>query len=191
MALVRREPAPLQTELNRLFYSLFDTPTHPARGRGASPLHRWIPAVDLVENDDHYTLRADLPGLSQDDVNVELDGNVLTVSGERKSEREERRQGYYRLERASGSFSRSLRVPDGVDANAITANFENGVLEVKVPKPEHAKPQKVAITVADGAAKTIEGSGSTAEGSEGTTEGSEGTTEGSEGITETPAADAS
>lgn len=156
MALIRWEPAPFQTELNRLFNSLFDTPTHPGRG-AAAPVRRWIPAVDLVENDDTYVLRADLPGLSQEDVNVELDNNVLTVSGERKSEHEERKQGYYRIERSSGSFSRSLRLPDGVDAGAIKASFDNGVLEVQIPKPAQPKPQKVAITVggADAAATPV------------------------------------
>jgi HSP20 family protein len=111
----------------------------------ATPARRWTPAVDLVEEDEQYVLRADLPGLSPDDVKIEVEDRVLTVSGERGSEKEERRDGYYRLERSSGSFSRSVRLPEGVDAEKIEAGFEHGVLEVKIPKPEQSKPRRVEI----------------------------------------------
>ena len=116
---------------------------------------------DLIESDTHYILRADLPGLSEDDVNIELDGNVLSVSGERKSEHEHRGQGYYRVERSYGSFRRSLRLPEGVDAGAIKATFDKGVLEITVPKPEAAKPHKVQITVSADESQAIEGGEST------------------------------
>ena len=158
MALIRWEPvgglSTIQSEMNRLFNTFFDTPTH---SNGITTLRRWVPAMDLVVTDEDYVLRADLPGLSEEDVNIELDENVLTISGERKSEREERKEGYYRVERASGSFSRSLTLPEGVDAEAIRASFENGVLEVHVPKPEQRKPRKVAISVGGAEPKTIEG----------------------------------
>jgi HSP20 family protein len=154
MALVRWEPArelnSLQQEMNRLFSSFFDTPT---AGNGGA--RRWIPAMDLVETADEYVLTADLPGLSQEDINLEFEDNVLTVSGERRSEQSERKEGYFRLERASGSFSRSLTLPEGVDAEAVKATFDKGVLEVRIPKPEQRKPKKVAIQVGD-APKTIE-----------------------------------
>lgn len=157
MALVRWEPAreltSLQQEMNRLFSSFFDTPT---AGNGGTYARRWIPAMDLVETDEEYVLTADLPGLSQEDINLEFEDNVLTLSGERKAEHSERKEGYYRLERASGSFSRSLTLPEGVDAEAVKATFEKGVLEVRIPKPEQRKPKKVAIKVGD-APKTIEG----------------------------------
>jgi HSP20 family protein len=159
MALVRWEPArelnSLQQEMNRLFSTFFDTPT---AGNG-SPTRRWIPAMDLVEPDDHYVLTADLPGLSQDDIDLEFEGDVLTLSGERRSEHAERNEGYYRLERATGSFSRSLTLPEGVDPDAVEATFDKGVLTVRVPKPEQRKPKKVAIQVGD-APKTIEGDAS-------------------------------
>ena len=158
MALIRWEPArelnSLQSEMNRLFNTFFDTPTG-GPGNGG---RRWLPAMDLVETDDHFVLRADLPGLSEDDVDIELEDNVLTVSGERKAEHESRSEGYYRVERASGSFRRSLSLPEGVDPDGIEANFDKGVLEVRVPKPEQRKPRKVAITVGGGEPKTIEGS---------------------------------
>src|SRR5690242_11569758 len=99
MALMRWEPArelqSIQQEMNRLFGSFFDSPT--SGGNGGS-YRRWIPAMDLVEEGDHYLLRADLPGLSEDDVKVELEDNVLTISGQRESEQEARKEGYYRIE---------------------------------------------------------------------------------------------
>jgi HSP20 family protein len=147
MALIRWEPVAelttIQNEMNRLFNTLFDQPGQAPRGNGVP--RRWVPAMDLVETDDHYVLRADLPGLSEDDVNIELESNVLTVSGERKIEHEQHVEGYYRVERAFGAFSRSLTLPEGVDAEAIQASFDRGVLEVRIPKPEERKPRKVAI----------------------------------------------
>jgi HSP20 family protein len=156
MALVRWEPVritSLQSEMNRLFNTFFDTPT---TGNG-STTRRWIPAMDLVETEDDFVLKADLPGLKEEDVNIEVEENVLTVSGERKSEHEDKREGYVRVERSYGSFRRSLTLPKGVDAEAVTANFDNGVLEVHIPKPEERKPRRVAIQVGERPA-AIEGS---------------------------------
>jgi HSP20 family protein len=162
MALIRWEPVrelqTVQNEMDRLFNTFFDSPT--PGGNGGTTLRRWIPAMDVVETDDTYVLRADLPGLSKGDVNVELDDRVLTISGERKAEHEQRREGYYRVERASGSFTRALRLPEGVDADGIQASFDNGVLEVRISKPEQHKPRKVQITVG-GDARAIEGAEST------------------------------
>jgi HSP20 family protein len=158
MALVRWEPmrelSSLQSEMNRLFTSFFDEPAAQGGNGGA---RRWVPAMDLVEEDDHFVLRADLPGLSEDDVKIEVVDNVLTVSGERKSEHEVKRGGFYRLERAAGSFTRTLTLPEGIDAGAVTASFDKGVLEVRVPKPEERKPHRVEIAVGVGAEpQTIE-----------------------------------
>ncbi len=114
--------------------------------------------MDLVETDDDLVLRADLPGLSEGDVNIEVEDNVLTISGQRKAEHEERKEGYYRVERAYGSFSRSLTLPEGVDPERVRANFDRGVLEVRIPKPEQRKPRKVTISAGGETAKTIEGS---------------------------------
>jgi HSP20 family protein len=163
MALIRWEPArelqSIQQEMNRLFGSFFDGPVTTAGANGAIT-RRWIPAMDLVEGDGEFVLRADLPGVGEDDVKVELEDNVLTISGERRSSHEERKEGYYRVERASGTFSRSLTLPEGVEADSVEATFENGVLEVRIPKPEEHKPQRVAISVGKKDA-VIEGAGST------------------------------
>ena len=152
MALIRWEPArelgTIQTEVNRLFNSFFDTPTGAART--AAPSRRWIPAIDVVETESDFVLRADLPGVSESEVSIEVDENVLSISGERKSEHAERTAGYYRVERSSGAFRRSLTLPEGVDAEAIGATFANGVLTVTVPKPEIRQPRKVQISVGAG-----------------------------------------
>lgn len=158
MALIRWEPArelhTMQNEMNRLFNTFFDSST-PRSGTGRAITRRWIPAMDVVETDDHFVLRADLPGLAENDVKIEVENKVLTISGERKSEHEQSSKGYYRVERSFGSFSRSLTLPDGVDADAIQASFDSGVLEVQIPKPEQHKPRKVQISLG-GEAKTIE-----------------------------------
>jgi HSP20 family protein len=143
MAIVRWEPlrelTTLQNEMNRLFNTAFDTPA----GNGGA--RRWMPAMDLVETGDHFVLRADLPGMSEEDVSIEIEERVLTISGERKSQHETTKEGYHRVERAFGKFARSLTLPEGVDAEAVTANFDKGVLEISIPKPEEKKPRKISI----------------------------------------------
>jgi HSP20 family protein len=150
MALVRwdssRELDTLQGEVNRLFSSFFDSPTS-SGGNGNATRRRWVPAMDLVETKDAFVLKADLPGLGESDLGIEVENNVLTVSGDRKAEHEEQHEGYYRLERATGAFSRSLSLPEGIDVEAVQAVFEKGVLTVRIPKPVQAKPSKVRIGV--------------------------------------------
>ena len=154
MTIVRWEPlrelGTLQTEMNRLFNTVFDSP-----GGNGGTLRRWMPAMDLLETGDHFVLRADLPGMGEEDVSIELEDSTLTISGERRTEHEDTQEGYYRVERASGSFQRSLTLPKGVDPEAVTAGFDRGVLEVRIPKPEARKPRKIAIGGASD--RTIEG----------------------------------
>ncbi len=160
MALVRWDPVreidSLQGEMNRLFSTFFDTPTRAGNGGAGAATRRWIPAMDLVETGEHFVLRADLPGVTEGDVSIEVENNVLTVSGERKTETEEQHEGYYRLERSMGAFSRSLTLPEGIDAEAVTATFEHGVLEVRIPKPVQAQPRKVQIGVGGASPTTID-----------------------------------
>ena len=143
MALIRWEPVSLQGDLNRLFNTYFDSAT-----QGGRSSRRWTPALDVVETETEYVLRADLPGVDEKDVKIELENRVLTVSGERKAEHEERKEGYYRVERSSGSFARRLTLPAGVDAAAVTATFDKGVLEIRIPRPALAQPHRVEITAA-------------------------------------------
>jgi HSP20 family protein len=144
-------PEPFSTEFNRLFNSLWDTP---------ATSQRWVPEMDLVESDDHYLLKADLPGMKQEDVSIEFNDGTLTISGERKAEYERKEKGFFRLERSFGKFSRSLTLPEGVDPEKIEAAFHEGVLDVRIPKPEQRKPRRIEVAWhGNGAAKpaTIEG----------------------------------
>lgn len=160
MTVVRWEPlrelSSLQNEMNRLFNGAFEAPP----GNAGSGMRRWMPPMDLLETEAHFVLRADLPGVSQSDVQIEVEDSTLTVSGERRAEQEERKEGYHRVERGFGAFSRSLTLPKGVDADAVTAEFDSGVLEIRIPKPEERKPRRVAIG-ASGEQDAIEGTEST------------------------------
>src|ERR1051325_915181 len=154
MALLMK-PEPFSSEINRLFDPLFEPANLNARPQ------RWAPAMGLVEADDHFVLKADLPGLTEDDVAIEVQDNVLTISGERKAEHERKEKGFYRLERSFGRFSRSLTLPEGVNADAISANFDKGVLAVSIPKPEERKPRRISIGAnGNGKPETLEGSAS-------------------------------
>jgi HSP20 family protein len=146
MALLMK-PEPFSAEFNRLFDTLFQPVNTNSQ--------RWAPPMDLVEAEDHFLLKADLPGLGDEDVTIEVQDGTLTISGERKSEHETREKGWYRLERSFGRFSRSLTLPEGVDADKIEASFDKGVLEVRIPKPEERKPRRIEIGANGG--KTLEG----------------------------------
>jgi HSP20 family protein len=145
MAIVRWDPTreldTLQGDMNRLFDSFFGR-----REMGpANAVRRWVPPMDLVETEDQLVLRTDLPGLERDDIEIEVKDNVLTISGERKAEHERKGEGFHRIERSFGRFSRSLGLPRGIDAKSMTAGFENGVLEVRMPKPEERKATRIEI----------------------------------------------
>jgi HSP20 family protein len=106
--------------------------SRPQRG-----LRHWSPQVEVRQNGNQLTVCADLPGLSAKDIDIEVEDGILTISGERHQSSEDKKEGYYRSERSYGSFSRSIALPDGVDESQIRAKFDNGVLEVTVPVPEH------------------------------------------------------
>jgi HSP20 family protein len=146
--LVRWDPAvevdSLQSEVNRLFDSFFSG-SGSGRGNGGG-VRRWVPPIDLAETEEELVLTADLPGLDEDDVAIEIKDRVLTISGERRDRREEQGKGWHRIERSAGRFARSLALPEGVDAERVGAHFDRGVLEVRIPKPEARKPHRVEIT---------------------------------------------
>src|SRR5687767_4789191 len=149
MALLMK-PEPFTGDLHRLVNTLFEE---------SATSQRWVPPMDLVEADDHFVLKADLPGLAEGDVAIEVRDNALTISGERKAEHEKRERGWYRVERSFGSFSRSLSLPEGVDPDGIAATFDRGVLSVTIPKPEQRKPRKIQIGATDPAAKEMAAGG--------------------------------
>lgn len=144
MALVRFEPfrelAALQNEMGR-WMSTLGGATTPGNGQSSN----WLPAVDVWETDNEVVLSFDLPGIPEDKITVELDDNVLTVSGERERTQEHTSERFYRFERRFGTFSRSVTLPAGVTESDITANYKDGVLEVRVPKPEEQKPKRIRV----------------------------------------------
>ena len=107
--------------------------------------YAWMPAVDMVDEKDEIVIKADLPGLDQKDIEVTVQDGTLTIRGERKEEKEEKKEGYYYAERSHGSFLRSLALPTGVDADKVKATFTKGVLEVHLPKAREAKGKTVEI----------------------------------------------
>jgi HSP20 family protein len=123
----------------------------PGPGNGQSSA--WLPAVDVWETEGELVLSFDLPGISEDKIAVELDNNVLTVSGERERTDEHSTERFYRFERRYGQFSRSVSLPAGVSEEDIHANYTDGVLEVRIPKPEEPKPRRIEV----GSKKAIEG----------------------------------
>ncbi len=123
----------------------------PAIARSGGP-GLWAPQIEMFEQDEQLIVRADLPGLTKDDVNVEIAEDAITIEGERRSEEKENREGFYRTERSYGKFYRRLLLPDGVDPEDANATFRDGVLEITMnaPKRTESKPRRVQISEASG-----------------------------------------
>ncbi len=107
-----------------------------------------VPAMDVYEEKDEWIVKAEIPGLSKDDIDITLDGNTLTIKGEKKKEEEIKEENYYRCERTFGAFSRSIELPAEVKTDKVNASFKNGVLEIRLPKTEEAKKNVVKVKVA-------------------------------------------
>ncbi len=132
-----RELATLQTEMSRLMNGLFE-------GNGRTT-QSWVPAVDVWETDTDLVYAFDLPGVSEEQISIELHDDTLTVSAERDRTEERAEDGFVRYERRFGSFSRAVGVPHGVNEDSVKADYRNGVLEIRVAKPESPKPRKIAV----------------------------------------------
>jgi HSP20 family protein len=158
MSIVRYDPfrdlRTLQEEVNRLFSTnltrAFDDE---GIGRGA-----WAPSVDIYENKDQIVLEAELPGMRQEDFDLSIENNVITLRGERKFEKTDETDNYHRVERSYGSFTRSFTLPQTVSAEGATADYSNGVLRVTLPKREETKARRIEIKGMEtgGSPKTIE-----------------------------------
>jgi HSP20 family protein len=153
MALARWNPArdlmQMREEMDRLFNQVMGRGgdgEEATWGRGL-----WAPPVDIYETDDAFTLKAELPGFSKDDLQIELHDNRLTLRGERKHETDVKEEQYHRRERVYGRFERAFWLPTPVDADKIQATFKDGVLELRLPKSEAAKPKRISITEGQGA----------------------------------------
>jgi HSP20 family protein len=132
-----REIAQLQGEMGRLFNGLFE-------GQGRSS-QGWVPPLDVWETDSDLVYAFDLPGIPEEKIQIEVQDDTLTVSGERVKETKEQNDRYFRFERRYGSFARAVGLPAGIDESKIAASYVNGVLEIRVPKPEEAKPRRIQL----------------------------------------------
>ena len=169
MPIVRYDPfrdlRTLQEEVNRLFSTnltrAFDDE---GIGRGA-----WAPTVDIYENKDQIVLEAELPGMKQEDFDLSIENNVITLRGERKFQKTDETDNYHRVERSYGAFTRSFTLPQTVSAEGATAEYNNGVLRVTLPKREETKARRIQVSGASAGTqpKTIDTTGKTKEASSG------------------------
>jgi HSP20 family protein len=143
-----RELASFQNEMSRFMNGFLEGP-----GR---TMQNWAPALDVWETESDVVYAFDLPGIPEDAISIEVKDDTLTVSAEREKTAEASDDGFYRYERRFGTFARAVGLPKGVDQEKINASYEHGVLEIRVPKPEEAKPRTIALQ------KTLEGNGAAA-----------------------------
>lgn len=147
MALVRWEPfqdlLAIQERMNRLFDETFQK-TRSAREEDLSA-GLWAPPVDIYETEDKIVLKAELPEVDKKDVDIKVDDNTLTIQGERKFDKETKKENYHRIERAYGKFSRSFSLPNTIDKEKIKATYKDGILELIMPKKEETKPKQISV----------------------------------------------
>jgi HSP20 family protein len=147
MAIVRWEPfrdmLSAQRDFDRLFRGTFGS----AMGDGEASTRTWAPPVDIYENGDNLVLKAELPGINPDGVEIRVEDNTLYLKGERKFDKEVKEQNYHRVERAYGTFTRTFSLPNSIDSDKVAANYHDGVLTLTLPKKEEAKPKTIKINV--------------------------------------------
>src|ERR1700746_2624033 len=146
-----REFSTLQDRMNRLFRDSYGDREE------ALTTSTFAPPVDVYEDEHNVTLKIEVPGIDEKDIDVRIENNTLTVHGERKFEKEEKEENYRRIERQYGSFTRSFTLPSTVDPNNVQANYEKGVLKIKLAKKAEAKPKPIQVSV--GSERTLEGKG--------------------------------
>ncbi len=133
----------MRREMDRMWDSLFEgRPRLVAEEAG-----EWLPALDLAETGNEFVVRAEMPGLDPKDIDISLSENMLTIKGEKKQEREEKKENYHFMERSYGTFARSIQLPGEVNHQKITTSYKNGVLKIHLPKSEEAKKREVKIKI--------------------------------------------
>ncbi len=149
-----RDFSTLQDRINRVFRD-----SYPGQGQDESlSTSTFAPAVDVYEDEHQVTLKIEVPGIDEKDIDVRVENNTLTVHGERKIDKEEKEENYRRVERQYGSFTRTFTLPTTVDTEKVSANYDKGVLKVALPKKAEAKPKQIKVNVG-GPEKTLEGKG--------------------------------
>jgi len=147
-----REFNTLQDRMNRLFHDSYGEGREEALSTG-----NFAPPVDVYEDEHNVTLKIEVPGIDEKDIDVRIENNTLTVHGERKFEKEEKEENYRRVERQYGSFTRTFTLPNTVDTENVSANYEKGVLKIKLAKKAEAKPKQIKVNVSS--ERTLEGKG--------------------------------
>ena len=148
MTLVRWNPSRELEEMSDRLNRMFNRQSLPqANAKETMVVADWAPSVDISETDGEYQIKAEIPDVKKDDVKVTLEDGVLTIQGERKHEKEEKGKKYHRVERSYGSFVRSFTLPDLVDEEKVKAEFKDGVLNLRLPKSEKAKPKAIEVKV--------------------------------------------
>jgi len=138
-----RDMLAIQERMNRLVDDLF----HRTEVEPDNAMVEWKPLADVFEDDNHVVISLDIPGMKKEDITITVENNTLIVRGERKLEKEEKKKNYHRLERLYGTFSRSFNLPGTVDTSDIRASYQNGSLELQLPKREEAKPRAISVKV--------------------------------------------
>jgi HSP20 family protein len=151
-----RDLLSIQDEMNTLFNRAYGERA-PGEG-GEQRLRLWAPALDIAEQKDAYLVQVELPGVRPDDLDITLEDGLLTIQGERRFTQESSEQQFHRIERRYGRFRRSITLPTQVQADAIEASFEDGLLAVRVPKAEEAKPRRINVQVGGSSGPSVEGS---------------------------------
>ncbi len=144
-----RELATLQDRFSNLFENFAETP-----GKEQLTAGSFVPAVDVYEDEHNLVLKLEVPGVSEEDLNVSLENNLLTVSGERKFEKEEKEENFHRIERRYGSFTRTFRLPSTVDGEKVDAGYDKGLLKITIGKRAEAKPKQIKV---GNGSKTLQG----------------------------------
>src|SRR6185295_11688172 len=147
--LARRDFSTLQDRVNRILRESFN----PQSPEDALTTSNFAPPVDVYEDEHHIALKIEVPGIDEEDINVSIENNTLTVRGERRFEKDEKEENFHRVERMYGSFTRSFTLPNTVDLEQVIANYEKGVLKIRLAKKAEAKPKLIKVNVE----KTVEG----------------------------------
>ncbi len=149
MALVRWNPSLELEEMADRLNRMFARPTASGtNGKETMIVADWTPSVDISETEGEYQIKAEIPDVKKEDVKVTLEDGVLTIQGQRKQEREEKGTKYHRIERSYGSFARTFSLPDVIEVDKVKAEFKDGVLNLRLPKSEKAKPKAIEVKVA-------------------------------------------
>jgi HSP20 family protein len=147
-ALMRWDPFRELEEMSDRLHRMVTRPATRTNGKESLTVADWMPTVDISETDGEYVIKAELPEVKKDDVKVTLEDGILTIQGERRREKDEKTTKYHRVERSYGSFARSFSLPDQVDENGVKADYKDGMLNLRIPKSEKAKPRAIEVKVA-------------------------------------------